>query len=177
MKKIVYYVACSLDGYVAGPKGDSSMFVKKGSVATRYKEEISDFDSVMMCRQTYEFGYGYGLQAGQPACAGKVHYIFSNSLVFKSPHPDVHVVAPAVENINALKQESGSNIYFCGGGPFAGWLLENGLIDTLKLRVNPVIIGSGTTLFGSSAATARMELLESVTCDGGVQINEYRILK
>ena len=176
MKRIVYYVACSLDGYVSGPKGDSSMFVKKGSVANRYSEDLNGFDTVMMCRQTYEFGYGYGLRPGQPACEGKDHCIFSNTLNFDDPHPDVRVIAPTVDNVMCLKENGGDNNYLCGGGPFAGWLLENSLIDIVKVRLNPVIIGSGTTLFGGSPMNARMELVEAVPCDGGVQILEYRIL-
>ena len=92
MKRIVYYVQCSLDGYIAGPKGDSSMFVRKGSVSDRYREE-----------------------------------------------------------------------------------LEKGLIDVLKLRLNPVVLGGGTRLFGHSPAAARLNLISSVPCDGGVQINEYHI--
>lgn len=176
MRPIVYYVACSLDGYIAGPRGDSSMFVKKGTVADRYREDLEIFDTVMMCRLTYEFGYGYGLQPGQPACENKRHYIVSNSLTFDDPHPEVHVMAPAAAEIAALKAQDGGAIYLCGGGQFAGWLLENDLIDTLKLRINPVVIGSGTTLFGQSPKAVKTELLHSVPCEGGVQINEYKIL-
>lgn len=162
MNQIIYYVASSLDGYVSGPKGDGSMFVRSGSVANRYGEDMATFDAVMMCRQTYEFGYGYGLQPGQPACEGKRHYIFSNTLRFASSHADVEIVAPTVENVLEMKANSTGPICLCGGGPFAGWLLENQLIDIVKVRLNPVIIGSGTTLFGASPASTRMELVSAV---------------
>lgn len=177
MKRIVYYVQCSLDGYIAGPKGDSSMFVKKGSVSDRYREDLEKFDSIIMCRQTYEFGYGYGLQPGQPTCEGKKHYIFSGSLFFSTHHPDVNVMAPDEEHVRALKESGGADIYLCGGGHFAGWLLEKGLIDILKVRLNPVVLGGGTRLFGQSPAAARFNLIASIPCDGGVQINEYHIEK
>jgi len=177
MRRIVYYVACSLDGYIAGPKGDSSMFVKKGSVSERYREDLEAFDTVIMCRQTYEFGYGYGLEPGQPTCEGKKHYIFSNSLFFERHHPDVFVMAPDEEHVEALKAEGDSDIYLCGGGHFAGWLLEKGLIDAVKLRLNPVVLGSGTRLFGQSPASAKLRLVSSVPCDGGVHINDYQVLQ
>lgn len=175
MRRIVYYAACSLDGYIAGRNGDISMFVKKGSVSEHYRRELENFDTVIMCRQTYEFGYGYGLRPGQPTCENMKHFIFSNSLAFENPHPDVNVLAPTPENILSLKSAEGRDIYLCGGGPFAGWLLESGVIDVLKLRINPVILGGGAPLFGMSSIAARMELAESVTCDYGVQINEYHL--
>jgi len=52
-------------------------------------------------------------------------------------------------------------------------LLENRLIETVKVRLNPVIIGSGTLVFGGSPMSARMELVDAVPCEGGVQILEY----
>ncbi len=54
----------------------------------------------------------------------------------------MHVLAPNVENVTRLKEEEGA-IFLYGGGYFAGWLLENGLIDTVKLRINPAIVGDG----------------------------------
>jgi len=175
MKRVVYYAACSLDGYIAGRNGDISMFVKKGSVSEHYRREMECFDTVIMCRQTYEFGYGYGLRPGQPACENMKHFIFSNSLTFDEAHPDVKVLPPTPEAVALLKEGAGRDIYLCGGGPFAGWLLESGLIDVLKLRVNPVILGGGAPLFGNSPKTARLDLVRSITCDHGVQINEYRV--
>lgn len=176
MKRIMYYAACSLDGYVAGRNGDIGMFIRKGSAADHYRRQLETFDTVIMCRQTYEFGYGYGLKAGQPTCDNMKHYIFSNSLKFDAPHPDVQVRPPSREAVAALKEGDGPDIYLCGGGPFAGWLLEWGLIDVLKLRVNPVILGGGAPLFGHSQKSARFDLVRSIPCDYGVVINEYKIL-
>ena len=175
MKRVVYYAACSLDGYIAGRNGDISMFVKKGSVSDHYRREMETFDTVIMCRQTYEFGYGYGLRPGQPACENMKHFIFSNSLVFSDPHPDVKVLPPTLEAIAGLKAGGGPDIYLCGGGAFAGWLLESGMIDVLKLRVNPVILGGGAPLFGASPMATRLEFVRSTACDHGVQINEYKV--
>ena len=175
MKEIVYSAACSLDGYVAGSKGDCSMFMKKGSVSTRYREEAAAFDTVIMCRQLYETCYGYGLQSGQPVFGGKTHYIFSNSLSFSNAHPNMHVISPTPENVQKLKSGDGTGIFLCGSGPFAGWLLENGLIDRLNIYINPIVVGSGMTLFGSSTKSIAMDFVGSTACAGGVQLNEYRI--
>ena len=175
MKEIVYFVASSLDGYIAGPKGDCSLFSKRGSITTRYRDEAADFDTVIMCRQHYEACYGYGLQAGQPVFPGKAHYILSNSLTFSNAHPSMHVISPTPENVQKLRSDSSTGIFLCGSGPFAGWLLENGLIDRLKVQINPIIQGAGMTLFGSSTTSLSMDFVSSTAGGGGVQLNEYRI--
>ncbi len=177
MRKIIYFTAASVDGFTAGRKGDRSLFVKSGSSTTRRHEELDGVDTVIMCRQSYEAGFGYGLTPGQPLCEGLVHYIFSNSMQFDVAHPDMHVLAPNVENVTRLKEEEGANIFLYGGGYFAGWLLENGLIDTVKLRINPAIVGDGERIFGQSPQSARLELVESQSADDGVFLNTYRVLR
>lgn len=64
MRKITYYVAISLDGFIAGPDGDISGFVQQGEGVNQYLQDLQAFDTVIMGRKTYEFGYAYGLQPG-----------------------------------------------------------------------------------------------------------------
>lgn len=176
MKELIYYTATSLDGFTAGRKGDRSLFVKHGASTTRRETDLPHVDTIILCRQSYEAGYGYGLRPGQPLCEGLVHYIYSNSLRFDAAHPDVHVLSPCIENIAQRKAEGDGAIYLYGGGYFAGWLLENGLIDTVKLRITPAIVGDGERIFGQSPQSARLELVESQPDEGGVFLNTYRVL-
>ncbi len=67
MKKIVYYVASSLDGFISGPNDDISMFQTAGLGVEKYLSDLQNFGTVIMGRKTYEFGYLYGLHPGQPA--------------------------------------------------------------------------------------------------------------
>ncbi|WP_373518949.1 dihydrofolate reductase family protein [Pricia sp.] len=83
MKRIIYYVATSIDGFIAGPKDDASGFTATGEGVARYLEDLKDFKTVIMGRRTYEFGYKYGLEPGQPAYSHMQHYIFSKTLKFK----------------------------------------------------------------------------------------------
>ena len=69
----------------------------------------------------------------------------------------------------------GWDIYLCGGGIFAGWLLDHELIDVLKLKLNPVILGGGTRLFGSSSKSLFLDLKESLDFDSGFKILTYNI--
>ena len=174
--KIVYYVATSLDGYISGPREDVSLFIGDGSGVEKYLSDLKTFKTVIMGRKTYEFGYKFGLEPGQPAYAHMEHYIFSNSLEFPDLHPQVHIEKPSIERVTAIRNESPTDVYLCGGGQFAGWLLDHELIDRLIVKINPIILGDGVHVFGKSASRALLELTESKIYDNGLQIACYNML-
>jgi dihydrofolate reductase len=175
MKKIIYYVAVSLDGYISGADGDVSGFVTDGLGVQQYLDDLQGFSTVLMGRKTYEFGYQFGFKAGQAVYPHMNHYIFSHSLVFDNPDPKIKIVAPDVAFISQLKKDSETDIYLAGGGEMAGWLLDNEQIDILKIKLNPLIVGNGIRLFGNSTKKFSTELINSQGYDQGLQIMEYRI--
>lgn len=177
MREIIYYVATSIDGFIAGPENDISGFVQQqeSTGIQRYFEDLKQFDTVIMGRKTYEFGYAYGLKPGQPAYPHMRHYIFSSTLTFDNASEKVQVCPIDLKKIWSLKEEAGTPIYLCGGGEMAGWLLENELIETLKVKLNPVLLGDGIRLFGNSKKQYGLTLLEHDTYDLGLQINTYAI--
>lgn len=177
MKKIVYYVASSLDGYIAGINDDISMFIPDGNGVEKYLSDLQNFKTVIMGRRTYEFGYQFGLQPGQLAYPHMQHYIFSDSLQVDNTHDLLHIEKLNIERIQEIKEHSPTDVYLCGGGQFAGWLLDHGHIDILKLKVNPIILGDGIPLFGNSKTNARMNLAESTSYDNGLQIATYELIK
>ncbi|WP_370090490.1 dihydrofolate reductase family protein [Ekhidna sp.] len=176
MRKIIYYVATSLDGFIAGRDNDVSLFASDGEIVDQYLYDLQSFDTVIMGRNTYEFGYQYGLKPGDPAYPHMEHYIFSNSLSFDSQSDQVTVLPRDIEKLKALKSEVGSDIYLCGGGTFAGWLLENGMIDEVKLKVNPIILGDGVKLFGDQRASCKLRVMYNQTFDDGFQIITYQVI-
>lgn len=174
MKKIIYYVASSLDGYIAGENDDISKFILQGEGVEKYQSDLASFLTVIMGRKTYEFGFQYGLEPGQPAYPNMEHHIFSNSLKIDNLSETVKIEKLSIEKVNEIRQNAKTDIYLCGGGQFAGWLLENGLIDQLKLKLNPIVLGSGTRLFGSSTANESWELTEKESFSDGLQILTYK---
>lgn len=175
MRRIIYYVAASLDGFIAGPNDEIDRFIGGGDAIEHYMNDLQTFDTVIMGRRTYEFGYDYGLQPGAPAYPHMRHYIFSNTLTFENRHERVHVVQRDLEVVRKLKQEEGTDIYLCGGGQFAGWLLDHQLIDILKIKLNPILLGEGIPLFGESTAALDLDLIERLDFEGGLMILTYRI--
>ncbi len=173
MQKIVYYVASSLDGFIAGKNDDISLFTMQGNGVEKYQNDLTKFQTVIMGRRTYEFGYQYGLQPGQPAYPHMEHYIFSDSLKIENMADTVHIKSPSIDCINVIKAQSKTNIYLCGGGQFAGWLLENDLVDQLKIKLNPIILGEGIRMFGNSKIALKWRLINKESFEGGLQILTY----
>lgn len=177
MAKIVYYVASSIDGYIAGINDDVSGYVYDGNGVDKYLEDLKSFKTVIMGRSTYEFGYKFGAEAGQPSPAypHMKHYIFSNHLQFENQSEQVEVKKIDIAEIRQIKETSATDIYLCGGGKLAGWLLENKQIDVLKVKLNPVIMGSGIKLFEHLTHKYQLELTESRVYENGLQIISYNI--
>jgi dihydrofolate reductase len=176
MRNIVYYVATSLDGFISGREGDITGFVPKGNGVDQYMKDLLAYDTVIMGRNTYEFGYRFGLKPGQPAYSHMRHYIFSDHLSIEQLHPNVQIKSMQINEIEKIQGENGTDIYLCGGGEFAGWLLDHRKIDTLKIKLNPLIQGDGVRLFGKSKAKFQLELLQTSQYDKGLQIMTYKII-
>ena len=173
--RIIYYVAISLDGYISGPDEDISGFVGEGNGVEKYLNDLKEFSTVIMGRKTYEFGYKYGLEPGKLAYPHMEHYIFSKTLKFENADPKLHIQSMDLEVIKDIRAASETDVYLCGGGEFAGWLLDNEMIDVLKLKINPLILGGGVSIFGTSQKSHKLELTDSELYDGGLMINTYSI--
>ena len=173
MRKIIYYVASSLDGYIAGENDDISQFILQGEGVEKYQSDLAQFGTVIMGRKTYEFGFQYGLEPGQPAYPNMEHFIFSNSLQIDNLSESVNIEKLSIDRVNDIRQNAKTDIYLCGGGQFAGWLLAQGLIDQLKLKLNPVVLGKGIKLFGNSEASQNWVLTSSESFSDGLQILTY----
>ena len=143
MRNIIYYVATSIDGYIAGPGEDISGFLPEGNGVEKYLNDLKGFDTVIMGRKTYEFGYKYGLKPGQPAYAHMQHYIFSNTLSFENASEKVHVYPPDLSIIKDLKNQEGTPIYLCGGGVFAGWTADSSMMPGSSAMAVAVTVSSG----------------------------------
>src|SRR5690554_3909700 len=171
MKKIIYYVARSVDGYISGPDDDVSQFVYTGKAVERYLADLKTFQTVIMGRNTYEFGYKFGVQPGEPSpvYAHMKHYIFSDTMSFTSHSPQIEIKKLVSGDIDLIKADSPTDIYLCGGGKFAGWLLEHKKIDILKIKLNPLVVGQGIKLFEGIQSPYRLQLEACEVFEDGMQ--------
>ena len=142
----------------------------------KYQRDLTDFKTIIMGRKTYEVGYQYGLKPGQCAYPHMEHFIFSDHLNFQEQDPKLHVKPMQLAEIEKIREAADTDVYLCGGGQFAGWLLDNQKIDLLKIKLNPLILGEGVKLFGDSRQSVKTELLATELYDGGLQIMTYKVV-
>jgi dihydrofolate reductase len=173
---LVYDVAMTLDGFIAHEDGTTGGFLD-GEHGSDYLARLAGYDAVVMGRRTYEYGYAFGLVPGQrgPLYGHMRHLVFSRSLRF-GPDAQVEVVGrDEAACVKGLKAEGGSDIYLWGGGAFAGFLLDQGLIDRVVIKLNPVVLGRGIRLFGGSDRKARLGLVSSKPYGNGVLLLCYDV--
>ncbi|MEO1101119.1 MAG: dihydrofolate reductase family protein [Pseudomonadota bacterium] len=176
MQSIIYDVAVSIDGYIAGPAADVSKFPAEGEVVADYFERLSQYRCAIMGRATYEFAYDYGLRPGDNPYPHMQTLVFSKTMPSPS-EPNIEIVrGDAVERIAELRGSADGPIYLCGGGAFAGWLLSQGLIDTLRLKRAPILLGGGTRLFGDQAIPADLQISETKPYDGGAVFQAFDLM-
>jgi len=177
MNKIIYYVASSIDGFIAGENDDISKFILHGEGVEKYQSDLLSFKTVIMGRKTYEFGYKFGLSPGQPAYPNMEHYIFSNNMILTNLSDSMHIEKMNADRVKEIKEKSETDIYLCGGGEFAGWLLENNLIDQIILKLNPIVLGKGIRLFGGKETFVDLNLTDKECYGDGLQILTYEVIK
>jgi dihydrofolate reductase len=147
-RRVRYQVAVSLDGFIAGPKGEYDWIVMDPSIdfAALFKE----FDTAVMGRKTYEV---MTAQGGHGAMPGLDVVVFSRTLR-PTTYPGVRIVSnDPGEVVAALKAQPGRDIWLFGGGALFRSLLDAGVVDTVEVAVMPVLLGAGVPLLPPGAAT------------------------
>ena len=181
MRPLVYFVATSVDGFIAEEDGSFDGFPWDDDYGAELFAEFPEtipahirgpasradnrwFDAVVMGRATYEVGLPMGLTSPYPTLD---QYVFSSTLE-ESPHPDVTVVSGgAASFVSELKKEAGKAIWLCGGARLAGALLSAGLVDEVIAKVNPVVFGRGIPLFSGVAGPQPLRLADTKVFPSG----------
>ncbi|NEO30730.1 MAG: dihydrofolate reductase [Symploca sp. SIO3C6] len=172
MRKLKYYVACSVDGFIAHKDGSWDGFLFEGEPINDYLESLKKFDVVLMGRKTYEIGLKEGKTDPYPTMKS---YVFSRTMKY-CPDQKVQLVSEnAGALVKSLKQETGQDIYLCGGANLATTLFVEKLIDHIILKVNPILMGSGIPLFSGVIKQTDLELTNSKIYENGVVVLNYQL--
>lgn len=189
-RRLSYFVASSLDGFIAGPDGgdpsswwpiteDYLDFIRSEFPETlpgpaRQALGISDpghrFDTVVEGRRSFELGLAAGIPDAYPHLR---HLVFSRTLG-SAADSDVEVVSgDPIERIRQLKSEPGKGIWLVGGGSLAASLRPE--IDELIIKLGPVTLGSGIPLWGHDAGfdTQTWTRTEASAYPGGMTLLRY----
>ncbi|MQY18458.1 dihydrofolate reductase family protein [Nocardia macrotermitis] len=189
MRKLTYYVASTIDGFIATDDGSVDFFPVGGdhvpvinaqypeTLPTKVREALGldkpaeTFDTVLMGRRTHDFGVRTGTSSPY---AHLRQFVVSTTLP-EDPDPDVELIAAdPLARVRALKREPGLGIWLCGGGELAQALLPE--IDQVFLKLHPIVLGSGRPLFGPAARLPepnRFRVLTSRVFEDGVAFLKY----
>lgn len=186
MRELVYYVAVSLDGFIAGPDGEFDAFAVEGdhmdAINARFADTIPTdlaqaigverttpmFDTVLMGWNTYEVG----LRVGVASPYRHLRQIVCS----RTRHAEADDVQTTDEDpvalVQRLKHEPGESIWLCGGGVLASSLRSE--IDRLVLKRNPVVFGAGIPLFAPGVyAPEHFDEVATTAFRSGVVLSEY----
>jgi dihydrofolate reductase len=190
LRKLTYFIACSIDGFIGDESGDATFmmpFVDEeflAFLAAEYPETLATagrralgldgldnkrWDTVVQGRGSYNEGLKQGITSPY---AHLREYVASRTLT-ESPDPHVEIIADdLVGKVRELKAEEGElGIYLCGGSRIAGELFD--LIDELVIKTYPVTIGSGMPMFGSGFSITEFGLDDIRTFKNGVFVRTY----
>src|SRR5258708_9415418 len=153
MRKIRYLVATSVDGYIAGPNGEADWIDVDPEVD--FAAIWAQFDTGLMGRRTYEAG---SKRLGEAAFAGITTIVFSRTMK-QQDHPRVSVVSQLNPDwVQALKNQSGKDIWLFGGSQMFRSFLDSGYVDSVEVNVIPVLLGSGVSLLPPPYSPTKLRL-------------------
>jgi dihydrofolate reductase len=148
-RRIRYQVACSLDGYIAGPNDEYDWIVMDPDID--FASLLSEYDTVLMGRRTFETVAG-------AVTPGMATYVFSRTLR-QEDHPGVTIVADGVrERVEQLRRMPGRDVWLYGGGELFRSLLELGCVDTVEPAIVPIVLGEGRPFLPAPAVRRRLVL-------------------
>lgn len=170
MRKLRYVVAASLDGYIAGPKGEYDWIIIDPEI---------DFDALFRQFDTAVLGSN-SLQSledmGENFPAHLNIVVFSKTLQQRD-HPRVTIVAESPEErVAALRAQPGRDIMLFGGGLLFRTLAEAGLVDSVEVAIIPILLGEGIPLLPSPAKTMKLTLKSHRVYKTGIVSLEYAVV-
>ncbi len=173
-RKLVLYIAMSLDGYIAKPNDDLSFLsiVEQEGQDYGYEEFVKTVDAVIVGRKTYEKVISMGFDFP--------HTDKDTYIITRTPRPNLGSVKFYTGNIKLLieklKYKPGKNIFCDGGAEIVNELLNNDLIDEFIISVIPILLGNGIKLFKDYRPEQKLNLVSSKHFEKGlVQLHYTRV--
>ena len=193
MSKLVVVENLSLDGVMQAPgrpDEDTRGGFDRGGWAVQALEKDPEATQASMAghnetgamlfgRRTYEDVLGHWLSTPEPNPFTEIlektpKYVASRTLTEPLAHPNSTLLkGDAIDEVAALKQESGRDLVVLGSGVLVRDLATAGLIDEYVLTTIPVVLGSGTRLFGDTYIA--LQVVNSVTTSTGIVVARLRV--
>ena len=169
MRKVIYGVGISLDGYIARPDGsvDFLFMPKDYSMGAFFKQ----IDVALMGRKTYQVGLKLG--GGQISSPGMTCYVFSQVLPDDAPGGVTVVRERPKPFLEKLRKKTGKDIWLMGGGELTRAFLKEDQVDEIYLGIVPTLIGEGIPAFPANFPQREFALVESKSFSKGLVSLRY----
>jgi len=165
-RKVILYIAMSLDGYIATPDNGLEFLsqVEEKDQDYSYTDFVNTVDTVIVGRKSYDKVLSMGLE-----------YPHSNKnlyIITRTPRPAVGSTKFYSGNLKELildlKSNKGKNIYVDGGAEVANELLNDNLIDEFYISIVPALLGNGISLFKNDRPGLKLKLISSKSYNKGL---------
>ena len=184
MRKIIFMMSVSLDGYFEGPDHELDWQLIDDELHHHFNEELATMGAFLDGRVTYELMAEYWPTADTDPSNPEPVIEFAGiwrdmpKLVFSTTldRADWNAVVVrelVVEEIMELRAQAGGDLVI-GGANLAASFMRHDLIDEYRLYVHPVLIGRGTRLFAPSDTTLALRLVDTRTFTSGVVLLRYQ---
>jgi len=182
MRKLILFNMMTLDGFFAGPEGALDWHVIDEEFFTFAIQQLELVDTLLFGRTTYQMMASYWTTEaaikGDPIIAGKMNQtakvVFSRTLDRVEWANSRLVKEKAAQEVAGLKQQQGKDIIVLGSASLAATFTENRLIDEYRIMLNPIVLGSGLSLFPGIGRRVPMKLLNTRVFSSGNVLLVYR---
>jgi dihydrofolate reductase len=174
MSKIQLYIASSIDGYIA--KEDDSIdwlteLPNPNGIDHGYHDFISNVDTVIMGRKTYDEILGFGVEWPYANCKS---YVVSKNEDYQIKTENTSLISSIHEStIKGLKKDSTKNIWIIGGGELITHFMNINAIDEMMICIIPIVIGKGKQLFPNQPKETNFILQKSEVFETGAVMLTY----
>ena len=186
MRKVIFSIPISLDGYIEGPQRELDWVIADDDLHDYFSNLLEKADLMLCGRVTYELMVNYwptattdpSLPKGMVRFANTINpmqkIVFSKTL--KNAGWNTQVADALIPGeIRKMKAQPGRDIILGGGASLIQAFIKEGLVDEVQLLVQPVTIGSGKALFGGIDNRFKLEILGSQPLPSGVVALCYRL--
>jgi dihydrofolate reductase len=178
MRKVIYAMSVSLDGFIEDANGDLSWSFPDEELHQHFNEQEAQIDVHLYGRRLYENMSAFWPTADKDPSATEAEIEYAHiwkemrKIVFSTTLTEVGwnselFKGDIVEEINKLKAQPGKDISV-GGANLAGNFMRLGLIDEYRMYIHPVILGNGKRIFPSLDNTISLKLIEARRFSSGV---------